>query len=283
MKAVASFLAAVATAALMIGLGMMEAPANDLVYRVPGMENARVVTNVVYKVLPSHALHADYYFPASDKEEAAIPAVIYVLGDADPRTLTAAKDWAVFRSYGQLATTKGFAGITFNHRSSLNFQALADVRSDVVDLIQFVSTNRTSPPIDPSRLAIWFFSGSGPHLGAAFERKNPSLRCVVGFYPLFAPPARIKAVPENSAIEALKHFSPNVPPMLLAKAGRDRPDLNSSIDAFREAAKALPVELTFLEHPTGLHAFDLRNNDDTSREIVRKALEFVENALKRSK
>jgi hypothetical protein len=35
------------------------------------------------------------------------------------------------------------------------------------------------------------------------------------------------------------------------------------------------------EHPEGEHAFDIRHDDDTSREIVRRTLKFVEKQLMR--
>ena len=85
---------------------------------------------------------------------------------------------------------------------------------------------------------------------------------------------------QYSAVEQLKRHAPRIPPLLLAKAGRDAPPLNALIEQFREQAAASRVPVVFLEHPTGEHAFDILNNDDTSRDILRRTLIFIERHLR---
>jgi dienelactone hydrolase len=63
---------------------------------------------------------------------------------------------------------------------------------------------------------------------------------------------------------------PELPPLLVVRAGRDDPDLNGSIDGFVATAadRGLPVEL--VEVPDGHHAFDLLDDTDASRAAIRR-------------
>ena len=61
-----------------------------------------------------------------------------------------------------------------------------------------------------------------------------------------------------SAIAALGRDASNAPPIVLARAGRDRfPEINSSIDRFVAAANSAGATVDLLTHPTGRHSFDI--------------------------
>ena len=188
------------------------------------------------------------------------------------------------QSYGRLAAASGTAGVTFNHRSSENSTKLPEVRSDIDDLIRYVRSNATALNVNPDRICLWLFSGSGVHLESGFGTNTAFVRCVVGYYPLLAPSRRVVLTDDVrrqfSAIEQLKLHVPRIPPLLIAKAGRDSASLNQSLDEFRRQAVTSGVSLEFLEHTNGEHAFDIRNDDETSREIVHRTLGFVEQYLK---
>jgi dienelactone hydrolase len=255
----------------------------DLVYRVPNMDQVAVHSNLVYKTAASLALHADVYLPLGTTSNAALPAIIFVLGDASPPVLRNAKDWEFFHSYGRLAAASGFAGVTFNHRSSENFTKLPEVRADIEDLVSYVRTNAPLLSVNKDKLCLWFFSGSGPHLSVSMGTNAAWVKCVVAYYPMLAVPTnRVSAAlaTEYSSIEQIKRHAPRVPPMLLAKAGRDTPVLNRLIDSLRDQAIASNLPLEYLEHPTGRHAFDILDDDDTSRDILRRTLSFVERHLR---
>jgi hypothetical protein len=63
--------------------------------------------------------------------------------------------------------------------------------------------------------------------------------------------------------------------MLIARAGRDRPALNATINRYVEAALELNADFRLVNHPDGPHAFGTRDDSPRSREIVRAALDFV--------
>ena len=263
-------------------VGAERPKSSDLVYRVPNMEKVVVHSNLVYKTAGGLPLQADVYLPQGTLSNAALPAIIFVLGDASPAVLRNAKDWEFFHSYGRLAAASGFAGVTFNHRSSENFTKLSDVRGDIEDLVQYVRTNAPALSVNQDRLCLWFFSGSGPHLSVGMGTNAEFVQCLVAYYPVLAVPAHVVSGPmaaEYSSIEQIKKHASRVPPMLVAKAGLDAPFLNRLIDSLRDQAKAFNLPLEYFEHPKGRHAFDILDDDDTSREILRRTMNFIERHL----
>ena len=94
---------------------------------------------------------------------------------------------------------------------------------------------------------------------------------------------------DASALSTLRAFSPvaclaeaqqPVPPLFIARAGRDAmPLLNNGLDRFVASALAANVPLTLLNHPAGVHGFDSQNDDDRSREILRAAIAFARSHL----
>ncbi len=84
---------------------------------------------------------------------------------------------------------------------------------------------------------------------------------------------------EFSPVTYLREASESIAPLFVAKAGLDRPFLIESIDEFVQEASVRNVPITFMNHPTGLHGFDLLNDDGRSREIIRATLEFVKTHL----
>jgi acetyl esterase/lipase len=119
-------------------------------------------------------------------------------------------------------------------------------------------------------------------------RDKPSyVRCLVGFYPFldiqqsalhkkFLSPQQLK---KFSPITYLDQDAAKLPPMFVARAGRDEiPDLEPALDRFVAEAVHRNIALEFINHPLGVHSFDNQNDDARSREIVKAAIEFIEQA-----
>ena len=69
-----------------------------------------------------------------------------------------------------------------------------------------------------------------------------------------------------------------VPPTLVVTAGLDDPGINATAELFADAI-AGKSELTQLHHPTGRHAFDIIDDDETSADIIRVTLDFMVDRL----
>lgn len=241
---------------------------------------ARVERDLVYRTDGDRVLKLDVYRPASSR--GASPVVFLINGDAPEETIATAKDWGVFRSYGEHLAAQGLVGVPFNHRSS-NRLAPTEVAADVQAAIGFVRGRSRDLWIDVDRVGIWVFSAGGPFgLAPHLLRRPKWLRCAAGFYTIWdlapirasLPWATDESVRRWSCVTALEDQNPNLPPLLLARAGRDHVALLEGTDTFVRKAQERGVDLMVLDHPTGQHGFDTRDDDERSRQIIRETLEF---------
>jgi hypothetical protein len=56
----------------------------------------------------------------------------------------------------------------------------------------------------------------------------------------------------------------------------DNPTLNREVDAFIAKALSLNETIEVMNHPVGRHAFDMLDDDDRSREIIARTIEFIQ-------
>ena len=205
-----------------------------IVYQVPGMEQVKVTKNVTYKRVGETELSMDVYAPPDLPKGKRLPAVIFIHGGPLPPNLrTPVKDAGVYVSYGQLLAASGFIGVTFTHRY-FGWNSLPDSQSDVADLIAYVRANADALQIDKERLCLWAFSGGGLFLGPAIREAPPHIRCLVSYYGLLDARHLRREIPAAVTEDTLREASPlyqleqrgkGVPPLFVARAGRDSPDL----------------------------------------------------------
>lgn len=211
---------------------------------------------------------ADFYLP--DKAAEPLPAVVFVHGGpiaADLRPTP--RDWPVYRGYGAAIAARGAIGVTVDHR-------LHDVASyplaaaDVAAAVQMV---RADQRVDAKRVAMWFFSGGGL-LMADWLRAPPGwLRCVAATYPVLAPLPGWEVDPRFRPTQAVA--SAGDLPIVLTRAGRERPQVAVTVEAFTTAADRCGAQLEIIDVPGGQHGFDMLDHTDESRHAVRRALDAV--------
>jgi acetyl esterase/lipase len=257
-----------------------------VVYRLPGMDNVSVRSNLIYSDNADPNLLMDVYAPPSLSKDERLPAVLAIHGGAGAQFKP--KDWGIYQSWGRLIAASGMAGVVFTHRLSYPKPMLSEAGDDLRNAISYIRANAGSLNIDPDRLCLSAWSAGGVLLAPAMREKPPYVRCLAAFYPLldirpFSP------YKDNESPESLRAFSPlacfegDAPPkvpLFIARAGLDQtPTLNISLDRFASAALAANAPVTVINHPDGEHAFDNQNDDDRSREIVRAALDFMKTHL----
>jgi acetyl esterase/lipase len=240
-----------------------------VVYSVPGMAEVRVREGLVYKSADGAPLHFDLYSPAA--VSGASPAVILIHGGPIPSL--GARRWGAFTSYGRMLAASGMTAIAFDHRL-LAPDRLRDSAADVADLVKHVRENAKTLGVDANRLALWAFSGGGLLLADPLRERPNWLKLAVAYYGIMEPlgPGQDE---RYSAIAALGRDASSAPPIVVARAGRDDPTINSTIDRFVAAAKSAGANVDLLVHPTGRHAFDILDADDSSRQIIRRTLEAL--------
>jgi tetratricopeptide (TPR) repeat protein len=71
-------------------------------------------------------------------------------------------------------------------------------------------------------------------------------------------------------------------PVLMVRAGLDGLGLNRGIGEFVAAATAANAPLTFINIPAAHHAFDLRDDNETSRGVIVRTLDFMKAQVQES-
>jgi acetyl esterase/lipase len=275
-----------------------------IVYQVPGMKSVRVKKNLIYKRAGNEDLLMDVYSPTSSRTRR--PAVLFVHGGrVPPNLLTTAKNWAVYVSFGELVAASGFVGVTFNHRF-YTWESLADSQADVMDAVKYVRDNAATLGVDPERIVLWTVSAGGIFLSQPLQERPSYLKSIVAYYSQLDLQNARKSAPASVSDETLREFSPVYqlerspgvagsdtrpggagrvttgaggpsifPPMFIARAGLDSPDLNDGLDRFVQAALKHNVSVEVLNHATGHHGFDIEDNNARSREILKRTIEFL--------
>jgi dienelactone hydrolase len=228
-------------------------------YRVPGMEHVAVRRNL-------GPLEFDLYSPA------ATPAPCVILihgGPVPPNLLTTPKDWGWFESYGRLLAASGMAAIMFNHRFFAP-DMLPNAIADVQDLLTYVREHSEALNVDPDRLCLWVFSGGGPIISPFLRETPDAVRCVVAYYA-----ALHAAAPEFSPAIQISENTGRLPALLIARAGLDHPMLNQAMDLFIQNALKKNACIDVLNHATGQHGFDCKDDNARTRDILRRTIEFL--------
>jgi len=256
-----------------------------VVYRVPGMHQVKVIQNLKYTRSDDPNILMDVYLPPDLARAEKRPVVIFIHGGAKPEWT--AKDWGIYKTWGQLIAASGFVGVTFTHRLEYPSKSLENAAQDVRAAITYVRANADKLQADKDRICLIAFSAGGPMLSLAMRGNTPFVRCLVGFYAFMD--IRQSDFQKTETPETVKAFSPitylekdanKIPPMFIARAGRDEvPTMNNSIDRFINQAISKNITLNFANHPQGVHGFDNQNDGERSREIIREAIEFIKTHL----
>lgn len=265
-----------------------------IVYSVPGMTAVKVKKNLVYKRAGGEALKMDVYAPLWERSKSgkaarganrgSRPAVIFIHGGRIPRNLlTTPKEWGAYVSLGQLVAASGFVGVTFNHRFYA-WESLPDSQSDLMDLIAYVRDHAGELGVDKERIVLWAVSAGGIFLSQPLRDRPSYLKALIGYYAELDLQGARQAAPASVTDDMLRDSSPvyhlskvekGVPPIFIARAGLDDAELNAGLDRFVELALKKNVSLDLVNHPTGHHGFDVEDNNERSREILKRTIEWL--------
>jgi hypothetical protein len=259
-----------------------EMTTRTVVYRIPAMDAVTVRPDVVYHAPDTGALAMDIYYPPDWKAGARIPAVVFVIGYSDLGAEAIFgckfKEMESFIGWARLAAASGLVAITYANR---------DPEPDLHALLRYVRHNAAALGIDETRIGVWSCSGNVPLALSALMQSEfrEYLNCAALCYGFtldldgstgVADAQKQWRFANPCAGKSVRDLPPDLP-LFIARAGQDHnPGLNETLDRFLLHALACNLPITFANHPTGPHAFDMLQDSETSREIIRQILAFLQ-------
>jgi hypothetical protein len=252
---------------------IQELARKKVVYQIPGMEAATVRRDEAYRTTGEGALLLmDLYYPAETKSGERLPVVVIVMGYPDPQGFYRKTGWAV--SWAQLIAASGMAAVIFGNQ---------DPAADVHFVLKHIRQNAASLGIDENRIGVAACSGNVAVALSALMQ-DPSLMCAALLYGYtldvhgatgVADAAKLYGFANACVGKSVDHL-PSDLPLFLVRAGRERfAGLNEALDLFLAKALARNLPVTLVNHATGPHAFDLDDDSETSREVVKQILAFM--------
>jgi hypothetical protein len=219
------------------------------------MENVKI-ESVVFKTVDDIRLRMDIYYPPGFERDRSLPAVI--LHNA---TAMETVDREEYRDWGKLLAVSGIIGI--GHQS--RFFKSEDSR----DLVLYITSHAKELCVDTTRLGIWTASGN-TIIGfpLVMERNRDLFRCAAFYY----------GMPDPETVETFKPLRQDVP-LFIVRCGLDEFRASRNIDDFVRDALDIDLDVEFINYLEGHHAFDIVDDTDRSRDIIRKTLEFYRSHL----
>ena len=237
--------------ALIAGSAVAKQTQERFVYTLPEVPRVVVQKNLEYRQVDGKPLRFDFYrLPVAEKP-GALPVAIVMNGFGDPQQ----KENFYQIEWAKLFAAAGMAGVTFeSHREG--------VAEDLDALVAHLRANKDKLGVDADRVVVHASSGHAS-LGL----------------PIFMDKRRtyLKGVVMNYSGGEAKELRTDLP-LLFVRVGLDQPFVNRSIDQLvaRLLAASAPVEV--ISYPGGHHPFEVEDDNDFSRAVMARTLDFMRQA-----
>jgi hypothetical protein len=220
------------------------------VYHLAGMDKIKPHREA-YKTAEGETLSFDLYRPPDLSASGKRPLVIFANWKRKSMT-----EWRLMASWGQLIAASGLNAIIY--------QSANDPDADLNDVIAHARKQAARLQIDAERIGIVTMSGNTvTALPVMTQPERSYLRCGVIYYGMIARPLVRRDLP-----------------LLIVRAGLEgSADLQQNLDAYVAALLAQNAPLTLVNYPDGHHSFDLVDDNERSREIIRETLAFLQRHL----
>jgi dienelactone hydrolase len=211
----------------------------------PAEDSYKVVRDVQYGTSSSGPLRMDVYRPSTGTRH---PTVIFF-----NIATGAERSNPFYASWARIAASRGITAI-------LPDLGMESFRQDFNALQRHIAKlTDESSGIDRNAVAV--YAGSGNVWRALPIVQDPGS-------------ALVKSAVMFYGGAEVSRFRADLP-VLYVRAGLDRPDVNRAMDGIVSAALRENAPVTLLNYPAGYHAFEIRNDDHQTRQVIDQTLDFV--------
>jgi dienelactone hydrolase len=230
----------------------------------PPLEASRVSKDVRFASVDSSNLLMDVYRPSGGT--GTFPAVIFytLYWPAEGGSGRASNDW--YKSWGRLAAANGIVAIVPDLRAEPgtgNAEKPARAAGDDFPrLVRHLVEHASEYGIDADRIGVFAESGATwAALPAVQDPNQTAIKAAVMYY-------------GSASIETFRRDLP----LLWVRAGLDSARTNAEIARLSALALSQNAPVTILNHPTGHHGFEGRDDNAITREVIEQTLSFLKRA-----
>ena len=223
------------------------AAAQQMTFALPPTSTKVTVTkDVVYGRADTTTLRMDVYRPEGPAT-AHRPTLVFF-----NRAFGAERSGDFYAAWARAAASRGLVAI------------LPDIRggtegADFTLLVRHLVDRGAAVGVDPAAIAV--YAASGNAFAALPVLEDPAMTAV-------------KSAVIYYGAAQITDFRLDLP-VLVVRAGLDRPDMNRVIGELVTAAVAQNAPVTLLNHAGGYHGFEMFNNDDATRAVMEETIAFV--------
>lgn len=250
-----------------------------VVYQMAGADAVDVERDVPFTAANGRPLTMDLYRPGGTSRGTLRPAVVLALGYRDAGYANAAgcpfRAMAFTTDWARLIAASGMIAIAYTNE---------DPAADLLSLLRHLRRHGAALGIDAQRSSVFGVSGNAPVALAALMQPDLHIGCAVLGWPFLMDLDGATHVADAAAQwkfanpcdgKTIADIVRDVP-IFVARAGMDQfPGLNDALDRFAARALAANLPVTIVNHPSGPHAFDILDDSNASRAIIRQMLVFM--------
>ncbi len=249
-------------------------------FELPGMDKVIVKKDLPYLNSSDSTMKMDIYYPPNFDFKRKIPAIVVVLGYTDEagKKLIGSKfkDFSWLVSWCKIIAASGMAAIVYE---------TVDPENDIFSLEKYLQSNEDKLMIGMDRMGAFVCSAHTPTaITHILNSSNSIFKCLAIYYGMiltqdFEYLSQIDTLSLKMGFKTQRLTDPkewnNKVPILFVRAGLDNvPYLNQAFKNFYAKALDQNLPITLINYSNGLHAFDLYNNNDTTRQIIKTTLDF---------
>jgi hypothetical protein len=239
-------------------------------FQLPAMEMLPVRRDLVFHAASGAELPMEVYYPSLPSRP--VPLVIMPLAYPDPAANV--RGFGPLTSWAQLLAASGMAAVISGSDAP---------DEDAHALVQHMRANAAALGLDDDRFGVFAASGNAT-VGLSILMRDRNMSCAAlmcGFTMDLdgatgvADMARQFGFVNACAGKSIDDLPADVP-ILFVRAGQDQfPGLNRALDTVIAQALARNFAISFVNHATGAHGFDVDEDTTISRGIVQQVLTFL--------